>query len=126
MTTEKTIALTIRIFVGRVMSLLFNTLSRFVIAFLTRSDHLLTSQLQSPTTVISEPRKTKSVTASNFSPSICHEVMGPDVLVLPLANCVTLGKLSNFSCLNFPSCKVGIIVINSTHWIVMRIQSIHI
>ena len=64
MTTGKTIALTIWIFVGRVMSLLFNTLSRFVIAFLPRSNHLLISWLQSPSTVILEPKKRKSVTAS--------------------------------------------------------------
>ena len=69
-------SLDIWIFVGRVMSLLFNTLSRFVIAFLPRSKHLLTSCLQSPSAVILEPKKRKSVTASTFSPSICHEVMG--------------------------------------------------
>ena len=97
----------------------FNTLSRLVVAFLRRSNHLLISWQQSPTTVISEPRKRKSATASKFSPS-----MGPDVLLL--AYCVTLGKLSNFSYLNFPSCKEGIIVMNSTHWVVMCIQSVHI
>ena len=75
MTTGKTIALTTRTFVGRVMSLLFNTLSRFVTAFLPRSNHLLILWLQSPSTVISEPRKRKSVTASTFSPAICHEVV---------------------------------------------------
>ena len=67
-------ASTIRTFVGRVMSLLFNTLSRFVVAFLPRSNHLLISQLQSPSTVILEPKKRKSVTASTFPPSICHAV----------------------------------------------------
>ena len=73
--TEKTTALTTAfVFVGRVMSLLFNTLSRFVIAFLPRRKCLLISWLQSPFTVILEPRKRKSVTTSNFSPSICHEV----------------------------------------------------
>ena len=72
MTTGKTTALTIRTFVGKVMSLLLNTLSRFVIAFLPRSKHFLIFQLQSPSTVILEPKKIKSV-VSTFSPSICHE-----------------------------------------------------
>ena len=81
MTTGKTIILIIRTFFGRVMSLLFNTLSRFVIAFLPRSIHLI-SWLQSPSTVILEPRKRKSVTASTFSPSICHIIMGPDAMIL--------------------------------------------
>ena len=76
MTTGEAIALTIQTFVGKVTSLLFNTLSRFVIAFLPRSKCLLISQLQSPSTVISEPKKIKSVTASTFSSPICHEVMG--------------------------------------------------
>ena len=74
-TTGKTIALTTRAFVGRVMSLLFNTLSRFVTAFLPRSNRLLILWLQSPSTVISEPKKRKSVTASTVSPSICYEVV---------------------------------------------------
>ena len=69
-------------FVGRVMSLLFSTLSKFVIAFLPRRDHLLTSWLESPSAVILEPKKRKSVTTSTFSPSICHEVMGPDAMIL--------------------------------------------
>ena len=77
MTTGKTIALTIRIFVNKVMSLLFNMLSRFVIAFIPRSKRLLISWLQSPSAVILEPKKIKSVTVSIVSPSICHEVMGP-------------------------------------------------
>ena len=77
-TTGKIMALTIWTFVGKVISLLFNILSRFVIAFLPRSKHLLISCLQPPSAVISEPKKIKSVTASTFSPSICHEVMGPD------------------------------------------------
>ena len=76
-TTGKTIALTIWTFVGREMSLLFNTLSKFAIAFLPRSNYLLISWPQSPSTVILEARKRKSVTASTFSPSICHEVMEP-------------------------------------------------
>ena len=82
MTTEKTITLTIWTFIGKVMALLFNMTSRFVIAFLPRSKHLLVSWLQSPSAVILEPKKIKSVTASTFSPSICHEVMGPDAMIL--------------------------------------------
>ena len=82
MTTRKTIALTIRTFVSKVMSLLFNTLSRFVIALLPRSKHLLISWLQSPSAVILEPKKTKSVTASIFSLSTYHEVMGLDAMIL--------------------------------------------
>ena len=74
--TGKTIALTIQTFVGKVMSLLFNVLSRFVIAFLPRSKCLLISWLQSPSTVILEPKKIKSVTVSIVSPSICHEMIG--------------------------------------------------
>ena len=79
MTTGKITALTTQTFVIKVMSLLCNTLSRFVIAFLSRSKHLLISWLQSPSTVILLPKKRKSVTASTFSPFICHEVMGPVV-----------------------------------------------
>ena len=82
MTTGETIALTIGTFFGKVMSLLFNMLPRLVIVFLPRSNYLLTLWLQSPTTVILEPKKIKSVTASAFSPSICREVMGPDAMVL--------------------------------------------
>ena len=77
MTTRKTIALTRQTFVGKVMSLLFNMLSRLVITFLAKSKHLLISWLQSPFAVILEPRKIKSATVSSVSPSICHEVMGP-------------------------------------------------
>ena len=96
MTTGKTIALTRQTFVGKVMSLLFNTLSRFVIAFLPKSKCLLISWLQSPATmvileppkiksaVILEPQKIKSVTVSIVSPSICHEVMGPDAVIFVL------------------------------------------
>ena len=81
-TTGKNIALTIWTFVGRVMSLLFNTLSRFVIAFLPKSNYLLISWLQSPSTVILEPKKRKSATTYTFSPSICHEGMGLDAMIL--------------------------------------------
>ena len=73
-------ALTVGTFVCKVMSLLFNTPSRFVIVFLPRSKCLLISWLQSPTTVILEPKKIKSV--SVFSPSICHEVMGLDAMMI--------------------------------------------
>ena len=82
MTTRKTIALTIQTFVGKVMSLLFNMPSRFVIAFLPRSKCLLFSWLQSPSVVILEPPKIKSVTASSYSPFICHEGMGLDAMIL--------------------------------------------
>ena len=76
MTTGKTIALTTRTFVGKMLSLIFNMLSRFVIAFFPRKKRLLISWLQSPSAVILEPQKIKSVTVSIVSPSICHEVMG--------------------------------------------------
>ena len=79
---EKNIGLTLWTFVGKVMSLLFNMLSRLVIAFLPRSKHLLISWLQSPSSVILEPKKIKYVTVSIVSPSICHEVMGPDAMIL--------------------------------------------
>ena len=64
------------------MSLLLNTLSRFVIAYLARSKRLLISLLQSPSVVILEPKKIKSATVSIYSPSTCHEVMGPDAMIL--------------------------------------------
>ena len=82
MTTGKTIAFTRWIFAGEVMSLLFNMLSRLMITFLPRSKSLLISWLQSASAVILEPRKIKSDTASTVSPSICHEVMGPDAMSL--------------------------------------------
>ena len=82
MTTGKTIALTRRIFVGKVMSLLLNMLSRLVIAFLPRSKRLYISRLQSPSAVILEPPKMKSVTISTVSPSICHEVIGLHAMIL--------------------------------------------
>ena len=81
MTTGKTIALTRWTFVGKVMSLLFNMISRLVITFLQRSKRLLISWLQSPSAVILEPQKIKSDTVSTVSPSICHEVMGPDPMI---------------------------------------------
>ena len=81
LTTGKTVVLTRRTFVGKVMSLLFNMLSRFVIAFLPRSRRLLISWLQLPSAMILEPKKIKSVTVSTVSPSISHEVMGPDAMI---------------------------------------------
>ena len=82
MTTGKTIALTRWTFVSKVMSLLFNMLSRLAIAFLPRSKSLLISRLQSPSAMILKPKKIKSATISIVSPSICHEVMGPDTMIL--------------------------------------------
>ena len=82
MTTGKTIVLTRRTFVGKVLSLLFNMLSRLVITFLARSKRLLISWLQSPSAVILELRKIKLATVSTISPSICHEVIGPDAMIL--------------------------------------------
>ena len=84
MTTAKTTALSRWTFVGKVMSLLFNMLSRLVITFLPRSKPLLISWLQSPSAVILEPKKMKSDTVSTVFPSICHEVMGPDAMILLL------------------------------------------
>ena len=80
-TTGKTIALTRRTFVGKVMSLLLNMLSRLVITFLPWSKRLLISWLQSPSAVILEPQKIKSATVSTVSPSICHEVVGTDAMI---------------------------------------------
>ena len=81
MATGKTIVLTKRIFVGKVMSLLFNILSRLVTIFLPRSKRLLISWLQSPSAVILEPKNIKSDTVSTVYPSISHEVMGPDAMI---------------------------------------------
>ena len=82
MTTVKTIALSRWTFVGKVMSLLLNMLSRLVITFLLRSKHVLISWLQSPSAVILQPLKIKSDTVSTVSPSTCHEVMGPNAMIL--------------------------------------------
>ena len=82
MTTGKTIALTRWTFVGKVMSMLFNMLPKLVITLLPRSKGLLISWLQSPSSVILEPRKIKSATVSTVSPSIYHEVVGLDVMIL--------------------------------------------
>ena len=80
-TTRKNIALTRQIFDSKVISLLFNMLSRFVIAFLPRSKHLLIPWLQSTSTVILEPKKIKPVTVFIFSSSLCHKVIGPDAMI---------------------------------------------
>ena len=98
MTTEKTIALTRWTFVGKVMSLLFNMLSRLVITFLLRSKHLLISWLQSPSAVILKPKEIKSDTVSTVSPSTCHAVMGPDAMILVFLN---VELQANFSTLHF-------------------------
>ena len=82
MTTGKTIAWTRRTFVGKIVSLLFNMLSSLVTTFLPRSKRLLISWLQSPSAVILEPPKIKSLTVSIFFPPICHDVMGPDAMIL--------------------------------------------
>ena len=82
MTTGKTIALTRQTIVGKVMSLLFSLLSRLVITFFPRSKRLLISWLQSPSAVILKPKKINYLTVSIISPSICHEVMGPDAIIL--------------------------------------------
>ena len=84
MTTGKTVALNRQTFVGKVMFLLFNMLSRLIIAFLPRNKRLLISWLHSPSAVILEPPKIKSVSASTVSPSITHEVMGPDAMIFIL------------------------------------------
>ena len=82
MTTGKTIELTRQTFVGKVMSLLFNMLFRLVITFLPRSKRLLISWLQSPSAVILEPPQNKSLTVSFVFPSVCHEVIGLDAMIL--------------------------------------------
>ena len=102
MTTGKTIALTRWTFVGKVMSLLFNMLSRLVIAFLPMSKRLLISCLQSPSGVILEPPKIKSATVSTVSPSICHEVMGLDAMIFVFW---MLSFKSTFSLSSFPFIK---------------------
>ena len=87
MTTGKAIALTRRIFVSKITSLLFNMLSRLVIAFLPRSMHLLISWQRSSSAVILEPKKINSLTVSTVFPSICHEVMELDAMILRLSEC---------------------------------------
>ena len=94
MITGKTIALTRWTFVVKVLSLLFNMLSSFVITFLPRSKHLLISWLQSPSAVILKPKKIKSLTIAIVSPTICHEVMGPDAMILVFCFCFCFFDLS--------------------------------
>ena len=96
MTTGKTTALTRRTFVGKVMSLRFNMLSMLVITFFPRSKCLLISWLQSPFSVILEPPKIKSDTVSTVSPSISHEVMGPDAMILQTVNLDQAHLANNF------------------------------
>ena len=99
MTTWKTIALTRQTFIGKVMPLLFNKLSGLVTVFLSRSTCLLISWLQSPSALILEPKKIKSATVSTVSPSICHEVMGPDAMILVswMLSCKPTFSLSSFT-----------------------------
>ena len=120
MTPGKTITLTLWTFVDKVISLLFNTLSRFILAFQPESKCLLISRLQSPSTLILEPKKIKSVTASTFSLSICHEVMGPDAMpqVYPVTlklKCLVYAVFSELFILIFPyPCgKYNFILINN-------------
>ena len=101
-TTRKIIVLTVWAFVSEMISLLFNTLFRFVIAFLPRSKCLLISWLQSPSAVILDPKKIKSVTASTFSFSICYEVMGPDAMILFLSFLTVEIQASFFTLLFHP------------------------
>ena len=103
---EKIIALTIWTFVSKVMSLLFNTLSSFIIAFLPRSKHILVSWLQSPSAVILEPKKIKSVTICLASPSVGHKVTGPDAIMLVFLNVEF--KLG-FSLFSSPSSGVSLV-----------------
>ena len=110
MTTEKKIALTIQTFVSKIISLLFNILSKSVIVFLPRSKCLLISWLQSPSTVILEPKKMKSVTALTFPPFIYHEVTGPDTMIF-IFECWVLSQLfhpikSFFSSFSLSAIKV--------------------
>ena len=121
MTTGKTTALTRWTFVGKVMSLLLNTLSRLVITFLLRSKYLLISWLQSPSAVILEPPKIKSDTVSTVSPSISHEVMGPDAMIFVfwMLNFKPTFSLSTFTFIKrlFSSSSLSAIrVVSSAIW----------
>ena len=122
MTTWKTIALTRRTFVSKVTSLLFNMLSRWVIAFLPRSKCLLISWLQSPAAVILEPKQIKSVTVSIVSPSICHKVMGPDAMIVIIfayyCRSLTRGTGSAFleSCYGSLTLRFKILATTSEVW----------
>ena len=119
MTTEKTIALTRRIFVGKVMSLLLNMLSRLVITFLSRSKRLFISWLQSPSAVILEPPKIKYVTVSIVSPPLCYEMMGPDAMILVfwMLSFKPAFSLSSFTFIKslFSSSSLSAIRVSSTY-----------
>ena len=120
-TTGKTIALTRWTFDGKVMSLLFNMLSRLIITFLPRSKHLLISWLQSPSAVILEPQKIKSSTVPTVYPSICHEVMGPDAMIFIfwMLHCKPTFLLSSFTFIKrlFSSSSLSAIrVVSSPYW----------
>ena len=121
MTTGKTIALTIWIFGGKVMSLLFNTLSRLVIVFLPRRKCLIISRLKSPSTVILEPKKIKSATVSPFFPSICHKVMGPVAMIFSfwMLSFKPAFSLSSFTFTNrfFSSCSLSAIKVVSSMYL---------
>ena len=120
MTTGKTIALNTQTFVGKVMSLLFNILSKFVIAFLPRSKHLLISWLQSLSEGALEPRKIKSVTVSTFSPCICHEMMELDAMILDF---LMLSFKSAFSLFSFTSSKGSLVPL---HFLPLGQYQLHI
>ena len=113
MITGKTIALTLWTFISKVMSLLFNMLSRFVIVFLTRSKHPLFSRLQSPSAVIWEPKKIKSVTVSTFHPSVCDEVMGLDAMIF-IFWILSLSQL--FPSALLPSSRDSLVSFPFCHW----------
>ena len=119
MTTGKTIALTRQTYVGKLMSLLFNMLSRLVIAFLPRSKCLLISWLQSPFAVILDPKKVKSVTISIFPPSICHEVIGLDatIFIFLMLNFKPAFSFSSFTFIKrlFSSSLLSAMVVSSTY-----------
>ena len=116
MTTGKTIALT---FVSKVMSLLFTMLSRFVIAILPRSKHLLISWLQSPCWL--EPKKMKCATVSTVYPSTCHEVIGPDVMILVfwMLSFTLISSSELYDILNFILLCFGLLFIDSGSWVVL-------
>ena len=116
-TTGKTIALTIQTFVSKVMSLLFNMLFWFVIYFFSRNKHLLISWLQSPSAVILEPKKIKSVTIPTFPPSVCHEVMGLDAIIDHRLRGLFLSFLS-YSTVSPSLCQCNIVLITMPYSIV--------
>ena len=112
------------VFVGKVMSLIFNMLSRLVIAFLPRSKYLLISWLQSPSAVILEPKKIKFLTVPTVSPTICHEVMGPDAMIFVfwMLNYKPAFSLSSFTFIKrlFSSSLSAIRVVSSVHLRLLR------